>query len=315
MSSPLPKGVAVSAPLTPEFSQILTPEALAFVATLHRQFESRRQELLAARAARQRSSTPASCPDFLPETAKIRDADWKIAPQAGGPARPARRDHRARRPQDGHQRAQLRRATFMADFEDSNSPDLGQHRRGADQPARRRAPHDRLRSTGGKRYALNDETAVLIVRPRGWHLAEKHVLRRRRAGLRRALRLRPVLLPQRARAARARQRALLLPAEAGEPPRGAAVERRLRAGPGRSSASRSGTIKATVLIETILAAFEMDEILLRAARALGRPQLRPLGLHLQLHQEVPRATPSSCLRRPRAGDDDRATSCAPTRCC
>src|ERR1700687_1077973 len=81
MSSPLPQGVSISGHLTPEFSQILTPEALAFAAKVHRQCEARRQELLARRAARQREFDAGKLPDFLPETKKIRDAEWQIAPQ------------------------------------------------------------------------------------------------------------------------------------------------------------------------------------------------------------------------------------------
>ena len=73
MSSPLPQGVSISAQVTPEFSQILTPEALAFVAKLHRQFETRRQELLARRAERQKQFDAGVLPDFLPETKKIRN--------------------------------------------------------------------------------------------------------------------------------------------------------------------------------------------------------------------------------------------------
>ena len=113
----------------------------------------------------------------------------------------------------------------------------------------------------GKQYKLKESTATLVVRPRGWHLVEKHVAGRRRAGLGEPVRFRPVLLPQRAGAARARQRVRT------------SICRRWRAiskrGCGTTSSisrrTRSaiprGTIRATVLIETILAAFEMDEIL------------------------------------------------------
>src|SRR5438105_8741610 len=67
--------------VTPEFAQILTPEALAFVAKLHRKFEARRQELLARRAARQKEFDAGKLPDFLPETKKIRESEWRVAPQ------------------------------------------------------------------------------------------------------------------------------------------------------------------------------------------------------------------------------------------
>src|SRR5262245_13041618 len=81
MSAPLPQGVSITGPISKEFAQILTPEALGFVAKLHRKFEARRQELLQRRAARQKEFDRGVKPDFLPETKKIRDGDWQIAPQ------------------------------------------------------------------------------------------------------------------------------------------------------------------------------------------------------------------------------------------
>ena len=81
MSSPLPQGISVLAEITPEFAQILSPEALAFVAALHRRFESRRQDLLAMRAERQRQFDMGVMPDFLPETKGIRESAWKVGDQ------------------------------------------------------------------------------------------------------------------------------------------------------------------------------------------------------------------------------------------
>ena len=83
MSLTLPAGMQVTGTLTPEFAQLLTPEALAFVAGLHRAFEPRRQELLALRAARQREFDAGKLPDFLPETRAIRESAWTVAAQAG----------------------------------------------------------------------------------------------------------------------------------------------------------------------------------------------------------------------------------------
>ena len=80
MSQPLPQGVAINAPISAEFETILTTDALALVAKLHRQFESRRRALMAQRATRQAELDAGHLPDFLPETAAIRSADWKIAP-------------------------------------------------------------------------------------------------------------------------------------------------------------------------------------------------------------------------------------------
>ena len=155
-------------------------------------------------------------------------------------------------------------SVFMADFEDALSPTWENVVDGQAQPAcdavRRTLAFD---EPGGQGVpARTTEIATLVVRPRGWHLDEKHVAGRRRAGLGQPLRLRALLLPQRARSSLARGSGpVLLPAEAREPPRGA------RCGTTSSSPPRSalgiprGTIRATVLIETILAAFEMEEIL------------------------------------------------------
>ncbi len=127
---------------------------------------------------------------------------------------------------------------FMADFEDSFSPVWSEAIQG----------HINLRdainrtisytSPEGKQYALNEKTAALLVRPRGWHLLEKHVLIDGKAISGGIFDFGAVLLPQRENAARKRNRPLLLPAQAGEPPGGAAVERCLHAWPSRNWASR-----------------------------------------------------------------------------
>src|SRR3954465_3676178 len=81
MPAARPKDVVVSGRVSPEFAEILSAEALDFVARLHRQFEPRRQELLARRAERQKEFDAGKVPDFLPETKKIRDTEWRVAPQ------------------------------------------------------------------------------------------------------------------------------------------------------------------------------------------------------------------------------------------
>ena len=81
MSAPLPQGVAISGAITQAFAEILSPEALGFVAKLHRKFESRRQELLARRAQRQKEFDAGAKPDFLAETKHIRESDWVVALQ------------------------------------------------------------------------------------------------------------------------------------------------------------------------------------------------------------------------------------------
>jgi malate synthase len=174
MSAPLPQGVAVSGVISPAFAEILTPEALGFVAKLHRKFESRRQELLAARAARQKEFDSGKLPDFLPQTKKIREADWVVAPQ---PKDMLDRRVEITGPTDRKMvinALNCGASTFMADFEDANCPTW--HNMIDGQINLR----DAVRRTitleqNGKKYRLNDKTAVLIPRPRGWHLDEKHV--------------------------------------------------------------------------------------------------------------------------------------------
>ena len=80
MSLKLPAGMQINAPIEARFDEILTPDALAFVAKLHRAFETRRQELLKKRVERQARIDAGELPDFLPETKAIRDGDWKVAP-------------------------------------------------------------------------------------------------------------------------------------------------------------------------------------------------------------------------------------------
>ncbi|MCC6213065.1 MAG: malate synthase A, partial [Burkholderiales bacterium] len=121
-NSLLPEGVRISAPISAEFARILTPEALAFVARLHRQFESRRQELLARRAARQKEFDAGALPDFLPETKSIRESAWTIAPQ---PKDMLDRRVEITGPTDRKMvinALNCGASTFMADFEDANCP-------------------------------------------------------------------------------------------------------------------------------------------------------------------------------------------------
>jgi malate synthase len=174
MSSPLPEGVSISGRISPEFAQILTADALALVALLHRQFDARREELLARRAARQKEFDAGKLPDFLAATKSIRDAQWTIAPQP--------RDMLDRRveitgPTDRKMvinALNCGASTFMADFEDANCPTW--HNMIDGQINLRDAVRRTIAlESGGKSYKLNDRTAVLIPRPRGWHLEEKHV--------------------------------------------------------------------------------------------------------------------------------------------
>jgi malate synthase len=174
MSGPLPQGVAISGPISKEFAQILSPEALGFLAKLHRNFESRRQELLARRAQRQQEFDAGAKPDFLAETKKIRESDWVVAPQPNDLL-----DRRVEITGPTDRKMVINAlncgaSTFMADFEDANCPTW--HNMIDGQLNLRDAVRRNIRfEQNGKQYQLNEKTAVLIPRPRGWHLDEKHV--------------------------------------------------------------------------------------------------------------------------------------------
>ncbi|MBP6787511.1 MAG: malate synthase A [Candidatus Promineofilum sp.] len=170
------ESLLIQAEVTPEFATILTPEALAFVAELQHAFNGRRLELLARRAERQAAISAGVMPDFLPETADIRTADWTVAPIPD--------DLQDRRveitgPVDRKMIINALNSgasVYMADFEDSHAPTWAATLEG--QSNLRDAVNRVITFTSpeGKAYRLNDKTAVLLVRPRGWHLSEKHVL-------------------------------------------------------------------------------------------------------------------------------------------
>ncbi|WP_438021623.1 malate synthase A [Sorangium sp. So ce315] len=249
------------APRVPGDESVLTPEALRFLASLVRKFTDRVPGLLARRRDVQARLDAGERFDFLAETREVREGDWTVAPL---PADLLDRRVEITGPVDPKMIINALNSgasMFMADFEDATSPtwkNLIEGQAALRQAARRELRHED--PTTGKRYALNDRLATLLVRPRGWHLWEKHVeldgkplpgglfdfglfffhnareLVRRGTG--------PYFyLPKMESHLEARlwndvflfaQDALGLPA---------------------------GTIKATVLIETLPAAFEMDEIL------------------------------------------------------
>src|SRR3954452_9074334 len=167
--------IRVGGRVTADFAQILTPQALDFVAKLHRTFEPRRQEVLARRAARQKEFDGGKLPDFLPETRQVRENDWKVAAQ---PKDMLDRRVEITGPTDRKMvinALNCGASTFMADFEDANCPTWFNMIDGQINL------RDAVRRTitleqGAKRYQLKDKTAVLIPRPRGWHLDEKHML-------------------------------------------------------------------------------------------------------------------------------------------
>ncbi len=256
----LPQGVEITADITPAFADILTPEALAFVARLHRQFEGRRRELMAARDSRQAELDAGRLPDFLPQTASIRNGDWKIAPL---PADLLDRRVEITGPVDRKMMINALNSgakSFMADFEDSNCPSWENQISGQINVRDAYRKTISFASPEGKQYRLNDEIATLILRPRGWHLMEKHVkvdgdivsgaifdfalsFFHNIAYLQSVGSATYYYLPKMESHLEARLWNDIFVAaqnDLGIP---------------------QGTIKATVLIETVLAAFEMDEIL------------------------------------------------------
>ena len=230
MSAVLQATVGAGVELTrsiPGQDALLTPETLEFLAGLHRRFEPERQARLAARARRQASFDAGALPDFRQDTAALRAADWTVAPL---PASLLDRRVEITGPVDPKMVINALNSgaqVYMADFEDSTSPTwtnllTGQH-------ALRDAVAGTLAfDTGARQYRLRpaDAQAVLMVRPRGWHLSEKHRARRRRADQRKPVRPRPVRLPQRPRARGEGPRPVFLPAQAAVDGRSGALGRR-----------------------------------------------------------------------------------------
>ena len=170
------QGVDIKTALSPEYLEILTPEALQFVAELHRKFNGRRKELLHSRELRQAKLNAGELPNFLEETAAIRNSEWTVAPT---PADLLDRRVEITGPVDRKMIINALNSgakVFMADFEDSNSPTFSNNIDGQINL------RDAVRKTisfsnpDGKKYQLQDSIATLVVRPRGWHLVEKHVL-------------------------------------------------------------------------------------------------------------------------------------------
>src|SRR5579884_1364584 len=169
------QGIEVNGPILPQFAEIVSPEAMRFVATLSRAFEAQRVELLQKRIQRQAELDSGILPDFLPKTQRIRASDWTIAPL------PADLQDRRVEITGPVERKMIINAlnsgakVFMADFEDAFSPTWEGTIQG--QINLRDAINGTISylSPEGKQYRLNEKTAVLLVRPRGWHLLEKHV--------------------------------------------------------------------------------------------------------------------------------------------
>ena len=258
--SPAISGASVQGPMVPEAEAVLTAEAMEFIADLHSRFNPRRVELLRKRRERQARLDAGEMPDFLPETRDIReDSGWRVGPI---PPDLQRRHIEITGPTD---RKMLINALnsgadiFMADFEDANAPtwaNMIQGQRNITAAIERTLTF----STPEKNYTLGDKVATLMVRPRGWHLEEKHF---RVDGAPVSASLFDFGLCFFANAQR------LLAAGTGPYFYLPKMESHLEARLWNDVFNHAeevlglpvGTIKVTVLIETILAAFEMHEIL------------------------------------------------------
>lgn len=260
MPQPFPEGVQISGAITAQVEDVLTTAALAFVADLHRKFNARRVELVAKRTERQAAIDAGQLPDFLPETADIRAGDWQVAPA------PADIDDRRVEITGPTERKMMINALnsgakiFMADFEDALSPTWANVIDGQINCSDAIRRTIEFHNPDGRVYKLNDKIATLLVRPRGWHLTEKHVLvdgEEISASLFDA----GLYLFRNAQE--------LLDRDSGPyfylPKLESHLEARLWNDVFIYAQERIGvpygSVRATVLIETILAAFEMEEIL------------------------------------------------------
>jgi malate synthase len=247
-------------PHTGDHSQIITREALDFLVHLNEKFEPRRQELLARRKTRQAEIDAGKFPDFLPETKSIRESHWTVAPI---PLDLIDRRVEITGPVDRKMVINALNSgsnVFMADFEDANSPTWSNNLDGHINLRDAVRREIEFQSPEGKHYKLNPTIATLLVRPRGWHLNEKHL----------HIHGQPIsgslfdfglffFHNAKAQIERGTGPYFYLPKLESH------LEARLWNDVFLFSQSAlgipHGTIRATVLIETILAAFEMDEIL------------------------------------------------------
>ncbi|MDN5201771.1 malate synthase A [Fulvivirgaceae bacterium BMA10] len=254
------KDVEIKGAMKVAFEEILSPDALHFIAQLHRRFNQKRLELLKARKTRQERIDKGDLPNFLPETKHIREGNWQVA------SIPADLQDRRTEITGPVDRKMIINAlnsgakVFMADFEDSNAPTWENCVSGQLNLRDANLRNIDFVAANGKAYSLNEDVAVLKVRPRGWHLVEKHVL----------VDGEPVAASlfdfglyffhnAHALLARGSGPYFYLPKLESH------LEARLWNDVFEAAQKMldvpSGSIKVTVLIETVLAAFEMEEIL------------------------------------------------------
>jgi malate synthase len=176
MKNPVIAGLEVAGPMAPRYDEVLTPEACRFVVELETKFGERRRQLLARRAERQREIDAGRLPDFLPETAHIRGGTWRVPPP---PRDLVDRRTEITGPVDRKMAINALNSgaqCWMADFEDANSPTWENVIEG--QINMRDAVRRTIAFTSpeGKAYTLKEKTATIVARPRGWHMEEKHLL-------------------------------------------------------------------------------------------------------------------------------------------
>ncbi len=255
------ESIEIKGPMRDGYAAVLTPDAIAFLAALERRFGVRRLELLQARIATQMRIDDGALPDFLPETQSVRDGDWKVAPV---PADLQDRRVEITGPVDRKMVINALNCganVFMADFEDANTPTWDNQIQGQInlRDAVRRTI-DFTDPNSGKDYALNDDIATLLVRPRGWHLPENHV-HVDGAPMSGALFDFGLFFFHNAKQAVANGSGPYFYLPKLETHLEARLWNEVFVFAQETLGVPQGTTKATVLIETIMAAFEMDEIL------------------------------------------------------
>ena len=255
-----PSGVVFTAKLKKGYDRVLTPQAVAFIAALHRGFEAERRRLLALRSERARSFDKGQLPDFLAETAAIRAGAWKVAPIPAD-----LQDRRVEIAGPTGRKVVIAALNsgakvFMADFEDANSPVWDNMIHGQlNLMDRWTSAMEHIDPVSGKRYALGQKPAVLMVRPRGWHLDEAHMTvdgKPVAAGLFDF----GLYLFHNARTALTKGSGPYFCLPKLESHLEARLWNQVFVLAQSLLGLAVGTIKATVLIETLPAAFEMDEI-------------------------------------------------------
>ncbi len=260
MSITTPQGVQVLGAITPQVQEVLTPDALAFVAALHRQFNPTRTALLARRAEQQAAIDAGHLPDFLPETADIRNSDWQV-----GPAPADLNDRRVEITGPTERKMMINALNsgakvFMADFEDALSPTWENVIAGQINCSDAIRRTIEFHNPDGRVYKLNETVATLLIRPRGWHLTEKHVTVDGEA-ISASLFDAGLYLYRNAQELLARGSGPYFYLPKLESHLEARLWNAVFTAAQASLGVPHGSVRATVLIETILAAFEMEEIL------------------------------------------------------